>query len=67
MHSHLYVSVMAVFGWLDGSDISVEERGDITILEAGFIKGALFEQFLQQDTRGELRFISTATSGTASE
>ncbi len=67
MHSHLYVSVMAVFGWFGGPDISVEERGDVTILEVGFIKGALFEEFLQQDTRGELRFIITITEGTASE
>ena len=58
---------LAVFGWLDGSDIFIEERGDVTILEAGFIKGALFEEFLQQDGRGELHFIITVTPGTASE
>ena len=58
---------MAVFGWLDGSDVSIEERADVTILEAGFIKGALFEEFLQQDARGQLRFTVTVTPGTASE
>ena len=63
----MHVSVTAVFGWLDGSTITTEERGDVTILEAGFIKGALFEEFLQQDTREELRFIITVTEGTASE
>ena len=66
MHSHLYVSVVAVFGWFDGPDISVEEQGDVTILSAGFIKGALFEEFVQQDTRG-LRFTITVSEGTASE
>ena len=63
----MHISVMAVFGWFDGPDISIEECGDITILEAGFIKGALFEEFLQQDTREELRFTTIVTEGTASE
>ena len=57
-----------VFGWLDGPELSTEERGDATILELGFIKGALFEEFLEiDDQRGELRFTITVTAGTASE
>ena len=58
---------LTVFGWFNGSVVSTEERGDVTILEVGFIKGALFEEFLQQDRRGELRFIIGVTPGTASE
>ncbi len=63
----MHISVTAVFGWLDGPDISIEERGDVYVLEAGFIKGALFEEFLQQDARRQLRFTVTVTPGTASE
>ncbi len=68
MHSHscrACLSIMAVFGWLDGSDVSIEERADVTMLEAGFIKGAPFEEFLQQDARRQLRFTITVTEGTA--
>ncbi len=63
----MHVSVTAVFGWLDGSDISIEEPGDLYVLEAGFIKGALFEEFLQQDARRQLRFTITVREGIASE
>ena len=58
---------LTVFGWFNGSEVSTEERGDVTILEVGFIKGALFEEFLQQDRRGELHFVISVTPGTASE
>ena len=58
---------LAVFGWLNGSEVSTEERGDVTILQVGFIKGALFEEFLQIDRRRELRFLISVTEGTASE
>ena len=56
-----------MFGFFDGPEMEVEERGDVTILEVGFIKGALFEEFLQMDTRGELRFTIVITEGTARE
>ena len=58
---------LAVFGWFDAPEVTIEERGDVTILDVGFIKGALFEEFVQLDRRGELRFRIVVTSGTASE
>ena len=56
-----------MFGFFDGPEIRVIEQGDVTILEVGFIKGAPFEEFLQMDGRGELRFTITVTEGTAGE
>ena len=56
-----------MFGFFEGPEIQVEERGDVTILQVGFMKGALFEEFLQIDTREELRFMIVVTEGTASE
>ena len=60
---------VAVFGWLNGSELSTEERGDVhvTLLAIGFIKGALFEEFLQLDRRQQLRFRINVAAGTASE
>ena len=56
-----------MFGFFNGSEFQVEEQGDVTILEVGFIKGANFEEFLQMDGRGELRFTIAVTEGTARE
>ena len=55
-----------VFGWLDGTERSIEEQGDATALEVGFLKGALFQQFTRLDRRMQLRFNIVITPGTAS-
>ena len=56
-----------MFGWIDAPEVTIEERGDVSILDVGFIKGALFEEVLQLDRRRQLRFRITVTPGTASE
>ena len=55
-----------VFGWLDGTERSIEEQSDATALEVGFLKGALFQQFTRLDRRMQLRFNIVITPGTAS-
>jgi len=55
-----------VFGWFDGSEVTIQEGGDVVILQMGFIKGALFEEFVAMDPRG-LRFMIEVAAGTASE
>ena len=65
--SHIPCISLAVFGFLEGPETQVNEQGDVTLLNVGFIKGALFEDFLQMDTRGELRFTIMVTDGTAGE
>ena len=68
MHTSLHVCVLssAVFGWLNGTELAIEEQSTAIAVAAGFIKGAEFQQFTQQDRRGQLRFITTVVPGTAS-
>ncbi len=56
-----------VFGFFNGSEITLSERGDFAILSIGFIKGGNVQQLTGLDTRNTARFGVTAVSGNGSK
>ena len=55
-----------VFGFLNGSEISLPEQGEPTILEIGFIKGGNVQSLTGIDRRNTARFCITV-AGSASK
>ena len=56
-----------VFGFLSGSEISLPEQGEATILAIGFIKGGNVQSLTGIDRRNTAHFAITLITGSASK